>query len=84
MRKAGQYMQWKLEKISQCSWKWGHQSRKPDNILSNDMTIGRPAIMTLLTRLLERVASCGEVVNQGVEPDIDCLAVIIWHSDAPA
>ncbi len=48
------------------------------------MAICRPSPSAFFAGYLKWVIGLREVVDQGVEPDIDCLGTVIWNRDSPA
>lgn len=56
----------------------------PDNVLADDLQVGRPQF-ALLERLAAspRVARRRQVVDQGVDPDIDRVLRVAGDRDAP-
>lgn len=61
---------------------WPVDAMEANDILSDDMTISRPASILLLAGR-ERVASLRCVVHESVEPDIYGLRFVVWHSNTP-
>jgi hypothetical protein len=50
-----------------------------EDVLADDVEIGRPK----LERVVVWVAGAGEIVDQGVDPDVDDLGRILGHGNAP-
>lgn len=72
----------------------GHQERNPvdgveaDNVFPDDVVVGRPRAGGGNRHrrgglAVPRETSCGEIVGERVEPDVDGVPVIAWHRDAP-
>ena len=54
-----------------------------DDVLADDMKVGRPVFFIQLARLIGVVAKAGDVVGQRVDPHIDDMAVVKIDGDAP-
>src|SRR5208282_2430584 len=64
-----------------------HQHRRPEgameasDVLADEMDVGRPPLAETL--LVRAVADRRDVVEQGVEPDVDRQRLVERHPDAP-
>ena len=64
-----------------------HQHRRPvqaveaRDVLADDVEVGRPP--SVEGGLVVREAGAGEVVGQGVEPDVDAMRLVARERDAP-
>ena len=56
---------------------------KSDYIFAYHMTICRPASGVFLAWNLERIVGLGEVVDQGVKPNIDSLGRVVRYWNTP-
>lgn len=54
-----------------------------DNVFTNDVDVGRPARGMLLSGELKGIIGLGEIVDQGIEPDVDGLRGIVGDGYAP-
>ena len=54
-----------------------------DNVFADDVAVCRPSRRILLAGDLEGIVGLGDVVDQGVEPDVDGLRLVVRHRDAP-
>lgn len=55
---------------------------EPNNILANDVTVSGPAAFLFFARY-EWIARLCSVVHQSIEPYVDRLRLVIWHTDTP-
>lgn len=63
---------------------WPVYAMKSDYILAYHVTVCWPTSGVLLTWDLERIICLGEVIYQGVKPDIDGLSLVVRYWDTPA
>ena len=54
---------------------------EPDDLLAYEMNVGRP-VFVIQFRIV-RVAESGDIVRQGVEPDVDHVLFVDRHRYAP-
>ena len=66
----------------------GHQERRPVNgvkthdILADDVNVGRPEFLEFIG-VFVREPHAGNVVGQGIDPDIHHMGVVAGHLDPP-
>ena len=76
-------MQWNLYMLETRDGLWEVRIGIPDDVFANDMAVCRPPTSAFLTRDLKWIICFGEVVYQGVQPDIDGLRAVIWYWNPP-
>ena len=56
---------------------------EPENVLADDMDVSGPVLGEVFAAAVGVVAQGGDIVGEGVQPDIDHMAVVKAHRDAP-
>ena len=56
---------------------------EPEDVLADDVQVGRPELFKLLGRAVGVVADGGDIVVEGVQPDVDDMLRVEVNRDAP-
>ena len=65
-----------------------HEERRPiyavefDDIFANDLAVWWPYRILFIAGS-EWITGIGQIIDQGIQPDIDGLRIVVWNRNAP-